>query len=210
MPTVTLLGGVKGSVVDSDMPTRDVHWRNMEAVLQWVEDTYSSESFWHEYTELHIWTDGCGEQYKGRRNFRYLAEAALDSDAYYAKKFGKNIFWNFACSHHFAGTWDGEGGKAKTHCANAKDEDGKGKILDTTSLCVQHLNDTFTRTDMWEQKNVGGFYWGDTYSINQRHFIHYLSGDDARSDPMDADPVTGTQSHYQVRYIFILILLARE
>ena len=23
MPTVTLLGGVKGSVVDSDMPTRD-------------------------------------------------------------------------------------------------------------------------------------------------------------------------------------------
>ena len=99
--------------------------------------------------------------------------------------------WNFACSHHFAGSWDGEGGKAKTHCLNSKEN------LHNAQLCVQHLNKTFTRTANWDGKTV----WNvsattdaassSSYKINQRHFIHSLSGAECRKDEKDADTIPG-------------------
>jgi hypothetical protein len=178
-----------------------VHWRNMELVVAWVEDTYKDEPFWKPWSELHVWTDGCAEQYKGHRNFRFLS-AAKDNE-FWSSRFS-NIVWNFAASHHFAGVWDGEGGHAKTHCDNAREEEDPTQelLLPMTVGCVAYLNRTFTRTTKYEsRKDEKGFVWGADYSINRRHFIHRLSGDDARKThgKMEAKTVNHCRSHYQYR-----------
>lgn len=54
-------------------------------------------------TTLHIWADGSGAQNKGRKSFRQMSELSMEM--------GINIIDNFACSHHFAGPWDTEGGR---------------------------------------------------------------------------------------------------
>lgn len=52
--------------------------------------------------EVVLFTDRCGEQFAGRKNFRRCSETAM--------LFKLWIFWNFACPHHFAGVWDAWGG----------------------------------------------------------------------------------------------------
>ena len=52
---------------------------------------------------LHIWADGCGAQNKGRKAFRQMSELSMEMQV--------NVICNFACSHHFAGPWDTEGGR---------------------------------------------------------------------------------------------------
>ena len=51
----------------------------------------------------HVWADGCGSQNKGRKAFRQMSELSVEM--------GVDIIANFACSHHFAGPWDTEGGR---------------------------------------------------------------------------------------------------
>ena len=173
----------------------------MELVVAWMEDTYKNEPFWKPWSELHVWTDGCAEQHKGHRNFRFLS-VARDNE-FWASRF-QTIVWNFAASHHFGGVWDGEGGAAKTHCDNAHEEGDVTQelLLPMTIDCVAYLNKTFTRTQKYtSRKDEKGFVWGEDYSINQRHFIHRLSGDDVRKKygKMEAKTVTHCRSHYQYR-----------
>ena len=54
---------------------------------------------------MHIFTDGCGKQYKGRRNFRFLADSV--------RHIGFFIDHHFATTSHFKGCHDGIGGVAK-------------------------------------------------------------------------------------------------
>jgi len=54
-------------------------------------------------TTLHIWADGCAAQNKGRKSFCQMSEVSMELQV--------NIICNFACSHHFAGPWDTEGGR---------------------------------------------------------------------------------------------------
>ncbi|CAN0390386.1 unnamed protein product [Pylaiella littoralis] len=54
---------------------------------------------------IHMFTDGCGKQYKGRRNFRFLADSA--------RQIGFFIDHHFAATSHFKGCHDGIGGVAK-------------------------------------------------------------------------------------------------
>ncbi|CAB1110387.1 unnamed protein product [Ectocarpus sp. CCAP 1310/34] len=54
---------------------------------------------------IHIFTDGCGKQNKGRRNFRFLADSV--------RQLGFFIDHHFAATSHFKGCHDGIGGVAK-------------------------------------------------------------------------------------------------
>ena len=54
---------------------------------------------------IHMFTDGCGKQYKGRRNFRFLADSV--------RQIGFFIDHHFAATSHFKGCHDGIGGVAK-------------------------------------------------------------------------------------------------
>ena len=53
-------------------------------------------------TEVVIFSDRCGEQFSGRKNFRMSSESAALLKLL--------ILWIFACPHHFAGVWDAWGG----------------------------------------------------------------------------------------------------
>ncbi|CAB1121098.1 unnamed protein product [Ectocarpus sp. CCAP 1310/34] len=54
---------------------------------------------------IHMFTDGCGKQYKGRRNFRFLADSV--------RQIGFFIDHHFAATSHFKDCHDGIGGVAK-------------------------------------------------------------------------------------------------
>ncbi|CAB1109151.1 unnamed protein product [Ectocarpus sp. CCAP 1310/34] len=54
---------------------------------------------------IHMFTAGCGKQYKGRRNFRFLADSV--------RQIGFFMDHHFAATSHFKGCHDGIGGVAK-------------------------------------------------------------------------------------------------
>ena len=54
---------------------------------------------------IHMFPDECGKQYKGRRNFRFLADSM--------RQIGFFVDHHFAAASHFKGCHDGLGGFAK-------------------------------------------------------------------------------------------------
>ena len=56
-------------------------------------------------SRIHMLTDGCAKQYKGKRNFRFLADSV--------RQIGFFIDHHFAATSHFKGCHDGIGGVAK-------------------------------------------------------------------------------------------------
>ena len=60
----------------------------------------------HLKSRAHLWADGSAAQNKGRKAFRNLSELSLTEAI--------EIIQNFACTHHFEGPWDTEGGR-ETH-----------------------------------------------------------------------------------------------
>ena len=54
---------------------------------------------------IHMFTDGCGKQYKGRRNFRFLADSV--------RQIAFFVDHHFATTSHFKASHDGLGGFAK-------------------------------------------------------------------------------------------------
>ena len=52
--------------------------------------------------EVIVFSDRCGEQNSGRKNFRMCSETAMLLHVI--------LLWIFACPHHFAGVWDAWGG----------------------------------------------------------------------------------------------------
>ena len=61
---------------------------------------------------INIWTDGCGKQYKGKRNFHALAWSRT--------RFGAILVHNFAVTSPFKGAHDGIGGLLKTLMRDAE------------------------------------------------------------------------------------------
>ena len=55
---------------------------------------------------IHMFTDGCGKQYKGRRKFRFLADSV--------RQIGFFVDNHFAAPFHFKGCHDGLGGFTKS------------------------------------------------------------------------------------------------
>ena len=52
--------------------------------------------------EVIVFSDRCGEQFSGKKNFRMCSETAQTMLLV--------VLWIFACPHHFAGVWDAWGG----------------------------------------------------------------------------------------------------
>lgn len=63
---------------------------------------------------MHMFTDGCGKQYKGRRIFRFLANSLRQIDFF--------IDYHFSATSHVKGCQDGIGGVAKN------EEAGRGLV----------------------------------------------------------------------------------
>ena len=83
----------------SDCVRQDTH--SIRRCVKHVLENLQTRGFLKSLT--HIWADGCGAQNKGRKAFRQMSELAVEMSV--------KIICNFACSHHFAGPWDTEGGR---------------------------------------------------------------------------------------------------
>ena len=59
----------------------------------------------HRIPRMHMLTDGCAKQYKGRRNFLFLTDSV--------RQLGYIVEHHFASTSHFKGCHDGIGGVAK-------------------------------------------------------------------------------------------------
>lgn len=55
---------------------------------------------------MHVFTDGCAKQYKGKRNFRFLSNSV--------RELGFIVEHHFAATSHFKGCHDGIGGVVKS------------------------------------------------------------------------------------------------
>ena len=84
----------------------------------------------------HFWADGSGAQNKGRKSFRNLSELSLSQSIV--------IVQNFACTHHFGGPWDTEGGRQTraitSHILNARDDESVLDAGDNVWLLRRIMN----------------------------------------------------------------------
>jgi len=79
--------------------------------------------------EVIVFSDRCGEQNSGRKNFRMCSESA--------SAWSLVLLWMFACPHHFAGVWDAWGG---TESRLLKNIEKRGKdTMRTVNDCVLKL-----------------------------------------------------------------------
>ena len=82
-------------------------------------------------TEVIIFSDRCGEQNAGRKNFRMSSESAMFLQIV--------LLWIFACPHHFAGVWDAWGGTEAKLLKNV--EKNSNDTMRTVVDCVVKLRE---------------------------------------------------------------------
>ena len=178
--------------------------------------------------KIHIWSDGCASQNKGRKAFRQMSEMSHEQSIF--------ILLNFACSHHFPGQWDAEGGRqaacctaveisGKDTCRNADDNvrviKQKMKLISTTGLPIpdnksknnvipeETNNETEATVEGVDETNVQDF----NYTLSARHILRIEPCEcqgscQCRSDLLtyrrdatyDSSAIDGTMSHYQYAF----------
>lgn len=93
---------------------------------------------------VHVFTDGCRSQYKGKRNFCRIAKFAADHSAEVGNRASSDaalpvpqhdikIMHHFACGHHFKGPHDGYGKDAK-HLARTAERHQRARLATTYDL----------------------------------------------------------------------------
>lgn len=135
-------------------------------------------------TEVIIFSDRCGEQNAGRKNFRMCSESAM---------FLKLVLlWIFACPHHFAGVWDAWGG-SETKLLKNVEKDGTDTMR-TVVDCVVKLREL-------RSKLIGGHNDGLTVVREARECnedggdnVHETDGEtDGAADDVDTDDSSDTE-----------------
>ena len=79
-------------------------------------------------SHLHVFSDGCGKQFKGRNTFQFMSTVF--------EEYGVNLQWNFFASCHGKGSWDGAGGLTKSALDKAiNGQLTEFKILNAADCC---------------------------------------------------------------------------
>lgn len=81
-----------------------------------------------EVPTVHTFTDGCGKQYKGKRNFHAVADSL--------RRLGVRLVHNFAVTSHIKGAHDGIGGLMKNLIRNAEK---KGQHIHDATVAFNFL-----------------------------------------------------------------------
>ena len=95
-------------------------------------------------SEVILFSDRCGEQFSGRKNFRMCSETAT--------LLAVVLLWIFACPHHFAGVWDAWGGTESRLLKNV--EINGHETIRTAIDCVVKLREL--RSDLITTNNERG------------------------------------------------------
>ena len=138
--------------------------------------------------EVLIFTDRCGEQFSGRKNFRRCSETAM--------LFKLWIFWNFACPHHFAGVWDAWGG-AETRILKRAEVKGD-ETFRTVEEIVLYLRKY--RQSLKDENNENR----DSYQ--PRCPLNESDDDNSMADDNDDESVPTTQPNFKVHGVHTMLL----
>eukprot|EP00904_Undaria_pinnatifida_P011896 jgi/Undpi1/7837/HiC_scaffold_23.g10310.m2 len=83
---------------------------------------------------MHMFTDGCAKQYKGRRNFRFLSSSV--------RELGFIVEHHFAATSHFKGCHDGIGGVIKNAMRNSE---RLNKVITGAAGVVKFVDEYFAK-----------------------------------------------------------------
>lgn len=129
-----------------------------------------------------IWTDGCGKQYKGKRNFHAVGQSL--------HRLGCLLVHNFAVTSHFKGAHDGIGGLLKTLM---RDAEKKGFRLHDTAAAHEFLS-TYAKS---KEEDEGG-YLGAWSPYKVASFKMELIGvKEIPRPPIDLTGIPGSSKLYQ-------------
>lgn len=119
---------------------------------------------------VNLRTDGCPAQYKGKRNFRFIADAR--------QQIGVTLIHNFAATSHFKGCHDGIGGVAKNMMRRAEKF---GRRIPDCAAVVDFLREKWPPggTEVEDY-----FRSWSTYKIREVHIVHVRQGEVSRSATM--------------------------
>lgn len=131
---------------------------------------------------VHMFTDGCAKQYKGKRNFMAVAQSL--------RRLGVILIHNFAVTSHFKGAHDGVGGLLKTLMREA--EKRGQRIHDTTA--VYKFLSSYAKQ---KEGGMGGHFatWSP-YRIAGLH-IRQLGFKEIPRPPVVLTGVSGSSDLYQ-------------
>ena len=104
---------------------------------------------------VHVWTDGCGKQYKGKRSFEAVARSL--------RALGVVIDHNFAATSHFKGAHDGIGGLAKNMIRR---QEAQGRRIPDTKAAFDFPSDYAKSSGT---KKGGPFADWSPYKITRYH-----------------------------------------
>lgn len=135
-----------------------------------------------EVPTVHTFTDGCGKQYKGKRNFQAVAESL--------RRLGVRLVHNFAVTSHFKGAHDGIGGLMKNLMRNA--EKRGQRIHDTTAAF------NFLKAYAEEQggDSEGYFSSWSPYRVKRFH-VRQLGFNEIPRPPVELTGIAGSSKLYQ-------------
>jgi hypothetical protein len=140
---------------DNHVAKKDCHY--FYSALLDIDSTYIGTEAHHimcpdDKPEYHGWADGCGEQNKGRRTFRMLTEFAAGT---FRDNTKRPITLNHACTGHFGGVWDADGGRQCKNCFQCEKRADSthpttgqplGRLLPSARDCVDYLNEQHSNT----------------------------------------------------------------
>jgi hypothetical protein len=136
--------------------------------------------------EVILFTDRCGEQNSGRKNFRMCSETATF--------LGLIVLLIFACPHHFAGVWDAWGG---TETRLLKDVERKGHdtmrtVVDAV-LTLRRLRKDLITTTNHVPVSASGELPGEE-SAGEESAGGESAGEESAGDEPDGDEPDGEES----------------
>ena len=112
----------------------------------------------HRIPRMHMFTDGCAKQYKGRRNFRFLADSV--------RQLGYIVEHHFAATSHFKGCHDGIGGVAKNAMRMSEQH---GDLIAGAAGVVKFLKDYFDHIGEGYKELADYFATWSPYRIRRVH-----------------------------------------
>ncbi|CAN0020459.1 unnamed protein product, partial [Pylaiella littoralis] len=162
----------------------DFHHAAMDVIFEYyITGAGSAATAGIAAPRVHMFTDGCGKQYKGKRNFRAVAQSLY--------RLGIRLFNNFAVTSHFKGAHDGIGGLIKNLIRNA--ERYGERILDCDAA-HQFLVDY---PKVKEEKSEGHFATRSPYRITSFQ-VRKFGPEEVPRPQVDLTGISGSSKLYQL------------
>ena len=111
---------------------------------------------------MHMFTDGCAKQYKGRRSFRFLADSV--------RRLGLIVEHHFAATAHFKGCHDGIGSVAKNAM---KKSEQRVHLISGAAGVVKFWKDYFDPIGEGNKELADYFATWSPYRIRRVH-VHLI------------------------------------